>query len=131
MNKLDREPTKTLIVEQALQAADDFCNVAQLATALVGKVNVNQLTAALTHLKKYGAVGVIEVENVLWFYSTPDTDTRSKRVEERVVEEPGNRQRGKIRQVLPRPKLPGKRVRFQQEAEEANEIARKLRQSKS
>ena len=87
---------------------------------LAGKVAVNQLTAALVHLRRHHAVDAIEAEGALWFYSTPATDTRTKRV----VEPEGNRSRSTTRTRKRHTKSPT-------EAQVANTIADALRKRKA
>ena len=90
--KPDAKPTWTYLVEQALKEADDFMSLAQLVEKTGAAYN--QATAALSHLRKRRAVDSLESGGALWWFATPNTDNRSKTVEERVPEEPGSRRRG-------------------------------------
>jgi hypothetical protein len=85
------EPTWVSRVEDALRAADDFMSFAELAAAT--SANTNRLTAALHHLRKYRAVDSIDSGGRLYWFATPNTDTRCRRVELRRPEEPGTRRR--------------------------------------
>lgn len=92
--KADREPSKVSIVLRTLIEADDFITAAQLIVKLHGRVNVNQISASLHHLRNRHAASCMESDGKLWWYSTPDLDDRSKKVDERVVEVDPRRRRG-------------------------------------
>jgi hypothetical protein len=102
-NKADRQPSKTLLVLQALKQADDFVTAKQLGELLATKVNGNQLSAALFHLKNRHAVDCMESDGKLWWFTTPETDDRTKTVDERVVEDKPRRKRaaraGKFKEI--------------------------------
>jgi hypothetical protein len=87
----ERGLTHTYRVYQALlNTQQDFMNVAQLVKATGS--NFNQVSAALFSLRKFQAVDVvIENDGVGWWFATPETDLRSRHVQERRVEEPGHR----------------------------------------
>lgn len=91
--KRRREACKTHLVEQLLRKIDDFLTCPMIADQ--AKVTRNQASAALCHLRKYHAVDAVEVGNVLWWFITPNTDTRIYQVEQRIPEEPGTRRRRK------------------------------------
>lgn len=77
----DRQPTCVSQVEQVMIQADDFVNLRGLMAAT--KLAINQVSASLSHLHKYRAAGCLESPDGLWWFLTPDTDTRTKKVEER------------------------------------------------
>jgi len=86
------EPTWTSRVEEAFARADDFLSFADLLLA-TGCTH-NRLTAALHHLRKCRAIDSIESGGRLYWFATPDTDSRCWHVESRRPEEPGTRRRG-------------------------------------
>jgi hypothetical protein len=88
--KGDKRPTWTHLVLRALQERDDFMDQ-ELLLAATG-ASKNQLSAALIHLKRFKAVDAVESEGRLWWCATGE-DTRSKALEERTPEPPGNRTR--------------------------------------
>lgn len=93
-NKADAKPTWTSLVEKALVESDDFMNMEQIVAAT--RASINQVSAALSHLAKRKAVEpVVGGNDKLWWFATPDTDDRSKKVEQRVPEEKGTRNRRK------------------------------------
>lgn len=95
--KADRHPAVVAQVFALLQRRDDFLTYPQVVEALP-ECNRNQVAAALSHLRKYKAAGAVPDDHgLLWWYATPDTDTRTKQVEQRVKEQPGNRTRRKVR----------------------------------
>lgn len=78
------------IYETLKRSKHDFMNVAQLVEAT--GANYNQATAALFKLREYQAVDVvINGDGTGWWFATPETDLRGRRVVERKVEEPGTR----------------------------------------
>jgi len=105
MRKLnrDKQPTWTCRVMELLTKTDDFMTARQIRVAI--GANENQVSAALIHLRRRHAVDCVEQDNALWWYATPETDDRVKRVDERVPEEPGTRcRRGKATHILMRRK---------------------------
>jgi len=96
--KKPKEPTLTSLVEEALAASDDFMTTAMVLEAT--KMNRHQAEVTLHHLKNYKAISAMESDGKLWWYATPDTDTRIRHVEERVPEEAGSRRKRKPR-LLP------------------------------
>lgn len=87
----DKQPTCVSRVEQAMVEADDFVKLRGLMTAT--KLTLNQVSASLSHLHKYRAVDCLESPDGLWWFLTPDTDRRSKKVEERRPEDKPRRTR--------------------------------------
>lgn len=75
--------TTTLIVE-ALERADDFMTMAQIVAA-TGRTTA-RVNVALHHLKKHRAIDAMAVEGRLYWYGTPETDSRCKQFDERVEE---------------------------------------------
>lgn len=92
-NKNATKPTWTALFLKALQARDDFMTLPQLRTAT--GANGDQATATLHHLCRRKAVSAMNSDGVLWFYATPESDERTKTLDERVPEEPGSRNRKK------------------------------------
>lgn len=83
--KADKQPTYVFRVEEFLRLRDDFVRTRDVVEAL--KVSYNPVNAALFHLKKHRTVDAIEVEGTLWWMYTPESDTRTKHVEERTPED--------------------------------------------
>lgn len=79
-----KETTSTSIVFAKLVAAMDFMTVRQLVDST--GVSCNRVTAALCNLRNYKAADFIADANGTWWYATPESDTRTKTVEERVPE---------------------------------------------
>jgi len=128
--KKDAQPSKTSLVLKALEAADDFVTAAQLVKTMAAIANPNQISAALHHLKNRHAVDCMESDGSLWWYTTPDLDDRTKTVDERVVEENPRRRRGSpviVDEARPRAVVKSTTKRFKTEAQEANEIAARIR----
>ena len=81
-----RQPTWTHQVLAALVAADDFLSIAELRART--KATTNQLNATLHHLHSRKAVdNVVGADGRLWWFATPQTDTRHHEVAERTPEE--------------------------------------------
>jgi hypothetical protein len=79
-----KEPTSTSIVEATLKGLDDFATGRQLQE--LTRLDTCHVSASLYHLKKYRAAECMEAGGTLWWFSTPDTDTRTKTVDERTPE---------------------------------------------
>lgn len=79
-----KQTTTTHLVLEALTRADDFRTARQLQEE-TGRNN-NQVSAALSLLRRYKAVEAMAVEGTLWWYATPENDTRSRRIEEKAPE---------------------------------------------
>lgn len=92
-----KAPTWTSLVEEALRKADDFMGAEALRAAT--GANPHQLSAALHHLHKRRAVDSVESNGRLWWFATPETDTRLRVVEERRPEDPGTRRRRRRRKA--------------------------------
>jgi len=82
--RCSKEPTCTSIVQTAVTAADDFVTAKWVVEAT--RLTPNQVSAALYHLKKYTFLSCFESDGKLWWFSTPETDTRSRTVERRAPE---------------------------------------------
>lgn len=93
MNRADRRPTHTRLVLQALADwQQDFASIRDLMAATGS--SYNQVSAALFHLRARHAVDVVvERDGQAWWFATPGDDDRTKVVDERVPELPGNRSR--------------------------------------
>lgn len=87
-----KEPTKTSLVWEALLLLDDFVTASQLV-ALVDEVSANQVSASLHMLREYRAVECMESDGSLWWYATPENDTRQHQVEMRTPEDRPRRTR--------------------------------------
>ena len=86
----DKAPTFTSLVEDFMRRSDDFVAIWQIMASHPELTN-NRVTASLAMLRKFKAVDFMESEGMTYWYCTPDTDTRSRTVEERAREEPGTR----------------------------------------
>jgi hypothetical protein len=100
------QPTWTSLVEEALRTADDFLGAPELVARTGG--NTNQISAALHGLLRYRAVDCVsDAAGRLFWFATPQTDTRTKRCDVRRPEDPGTRRRGPKRrppgEAPPRP----------------------------
>ena len=73
--------TATFLVFERLKRADDFMTVVQLQAAEPSET-YNRIQAALHHLRKYHAVECMASDGQLWWYATPDKDTRTYSREE-------------------------------------------------
>jgi hypothetical protein len=85
--------TTTSLVLRTLVTCDDFRTCKQLCD-LTGR-KFNQVSAALHHLRVCKAVEVIEQPDNLWWYATPENDTRSITRDMRKPEIHRNRKCGK------------------------------------
>lgn len=70
------KPTATSRVYGLLRACDDFRTARQLRGQLMG-LTLNQVSAALYHLRNYKAADFIEAPETLWWFATPENDARS------------------------------------------------------
>jgi hypothetical protein len=86
-----KEPTCISIVEEVLRLADDFVTAKMIFSRT--KLSFNQISASLYSLKKYKAVDFVENSDGLWWFCTPEYDTRSKHIEMRVKENKPRRTR--------------------------------------
>lgn len=74
-----------------MRIADDFVSTDMIRAAT--GFDFNRIGATLCHFKKYKAADCLPSGDQLWWYLTPESDTRTKHVDERVPEEKGNRTR--------------------------------------
>ena len=81
--RLKRTTTTTLITDR-LRILDDFQTTRQLIDDT--HESSNRVTAALHRLRVYGAIDAMEVDGQLYWYLTPDTDTRIRTVPEKAEE---------------------------------------------
>lgn len=79
-----KEITTTHLVLEALTRADDFRTQRQLC-AEIGR-DCNHVSAALCHLRKRKAVEAMDVDGQLFWFATPEDDTRSFKLIERTPE---------------------------------------------
>jgi len=93
-----KQPTSTSIVFAALIRANDFRTGKQLQTET--GLSSNRVSAALYSLMKYKAAEFIEAEGSLWWFATPDTDTRSRTVDEKAPELKPRKPRKQRKKVL-------------------------------
>lgn len=89
--KKDKQPTLVARVERALSEHDDFATMSTIVE--LTKLTRHQVEVTLHHLKNHKAVDAMEVDKMLWWYSTPGTDTRIRHVEERAPEAGPRRKR--------------------------------------
>lgn len=93
-----KDTTWTTLVLEALIGRDDFMTYEMLREATGG--NQNQIQATCHHLRKRRAIDcIIEPNGVAWWYATPESDNRSRKIEERRREELGSRHRRKIKKL--------------------------------
>lgn len=90
-NRKAPEPTLMSRVEGVLAAADDFLTVSQLVAA--SGIDQHHVQSCIWWLKKVRAVESVESDGQLWWFSTPETDLRTRRVEMRRPEDKPRRQR--------------------------------------
>lgn len=95
MRSKEKEPTFTSLVESWLSQQDDFRTVQEIVDGT--GVNVNRVRAALHNAKNFKAASFLVDNGITYWYATPESDTRTKHVEERVREEPGTRRARKGR----------------------------------
>ena len=79
-----KAPTCTHTVFRHLINADDFMTAQQIVASTT--LNKNQVSASLHSLRHYKAVDCMDVDGVLWWFATPDTDARLRVVDERTPE---------------------------------------------
>jgi hypothetical protein len=82
--KKHKEPTAVSLVFAALVRADDF-RTAQQVQAESG-VNSRRVNSSLHMLRTYKAAQCMESDGQLWWYATPQDDTRMKTFDERTPE---------------------------------------------
>lgn len=70
---------------------DDFVTSKQMRETL--NESFNRVAAALHHLKLYQAAASLESDGQLWWYATPENDTRLRQVHERSEEKKPRRPR--------------------------------------
>lgn len=92
-----KETTTTHLVLDALVRADDFRTQSQLC-AEIGR-DCNHISAALCHLRKFKAVEAIAVDGTLFWFATPDDDTRMRKLVERTPESKPRRPRKRRKEV--------------------------------
>lgn len=87
-SKATKITPKTKHVFDYLVNLEDFATPHMIADALRDKqITYNNVTAILHTLKRYTAVDSMASDNKLWFYATPETDTRSRTLDLRSPEE--------------------------------------------
>lgn len=85
------ETTTTHLVCEALKAANDFRTVSQLMAET--KQTNGRVHAALHHLRNYKAAECVQSDGQLWWYATPENDTRQYTREEHTPESKPRKQR--------------------------------------
>ena len=83
---MHKQPTCTSLALEVLRASDDFMD--RKALMLATGCSNNQVDAATHHLRKRLAVDcVVEPNGVAWWYALPpESDNRSRHVDERTPE---------------------------------------------
>lgn len=84
MTKRLKKTTNTTLVLEALIRADDFLTSKMLSDSIgitPGSVNV-----AVHSLQSFKAVECVEGNGKLWWFATPENDTRTKHIHERTPE---------------------------------------------
>lgn len=93
--KRGAQPTWTALTLEYLRQRDDFARLPEIAAATGG--TVNQIGAALWHLRARRCVDVIvQPDGVGWWSAMPpESDNRSRHLDERVLEtKPRKRRKG-------------------------------------
>lgn len=90
--------TYTFLILEYLKKVDDFRTYADLMTAVNDArpdVVINDISAACFHLKKHKAIdSVVDHRGTVFWFATPETDDRSRTIDERTPEsKPRNRRR--------------------------------------
>lgn len=85
MTRRLRVTTTTTLVLELLTREHDLLTQQQLRERLP-QCNANQVSAALCHLVKRKAVGFLADDVTTLYYATPETDDRTKTVDERTPE---------------------------------------------
>lgn len=93
--KAPKEPTFTSIVENWMKQQDDFVTLDQIKAGTT--LNTNRVSACLTHFYRRKVVDFIVSDGKTYWYATPDTDDRTRVVEEKVPEEQGSRKPRSVR----------------------------------
>ncbi|MGD9674535.1 MAG: hypothetical protein AB7U98_13765 [Candidatus Nitrosocosmicus sp.] len=94
--KKNQEPTLISRIEEALAKADDFMTSKMIAAAT--GIHSSRVRSILNSMRiYYKAFDCIEQDKALWWFATPETDTRTKHVDLRVPEGPGHRGGGSKR----------------------------------
>ena len=79
-----KDPTCTSLVLDELVNSDDFKSVRQIM--LCTRLSSEHVRFTLAYLRKCKAVGMVSDHDETWWYATPDTDTRSHTMAERIAE---------------------------------------------
>lgn len=96
-NKQAAEPTYTSLVLDYLTKGDDFFSIGHITEAL--KIKRYQVRISLLHLQRYKAVDSTASGGTLYWFATPELDTRISVTEARVREVPGGRARRTVRKA--------------------------------
>lgn len=91
------EPTAVSLVGDELLGAKDFRTVPQIMAAT--GLAVHQIATSLRHLRLHKAVDCLEEAGALYWFATPEKDTRVFVLPNRVKEEPNTRAPGKRRKA--------------------------------
>lgn len=94
--KRNKQPTHVSLVYEYLKGLGDFATVDGIMQAT--KVPHRLVMISLWHLRKHRAVESVVSEDALWWFATPEYDTRTKTVAERTPEE---RKRVRRRKATP------------------------------
>lgn len=90
-NRKSPEPTIMSRVEGALEAADDFLTAAMLVER--SGTDLHHVQTCLWYLRKMEGADSLESGDALWWFLTPESDRRTKRVEMRRPEDRPRRKR--------------------------------------
>jgi hypothetical protein len=96
MVKKNKQPTHTSLVNQYLVALKDFDTVAGITKG--SGVCHRLVMISLWHLRRHKAVDSVESDGQLWWFATPEYDTRSKTLLERTPEEKKRNRRKRAQQ---------------------------------
>lgn len=88
--KPTQKPTLISRIEEALAKADDFMTSKMIAE--VTGIHSSRVRNILSNMRVYyKAFDCVEQDKALWWFATPETDTRTKHIDLRVPEGPGAR----------------------------------------
>jgi len=79
-----KRPTYTSIVYDYMVGLDDFCTASQIIRET--GLDINHVSACIYHLKKYRAIQGMSVEGTVFWFATPEDDTRSHLMLEKAPE---------------------------------------------
>lgn len=95
MSRRLKEPTITTRVMDSLVRCDDLLTARQLRERYLPDVRPARIATALIELRHFKAVDCVEQPDRLWWYATPESDTRTRVIHERCPETKPRRSRRK------------------------------------